>query len=122
MFEDANSGEPRNVLGDWALRGFVGVVAVFVGWNKFPGDTMWVQLFQRIGIGQWFRYFTGVVEILGGMLVLVPRSAAVGLAVLAVTMAGAAVVDAWLQPGAVVIPAVLCIALGLFAWSRWKSY
>ena len=41
--------------------------------RSFPNGTEWVGLFRQIGLGQWFRYFTGAVEILGGVLVLVPR-------------------------------------------------
>ena len=32
-----------------------------------------VLIFNRIGFGQWFRYFTGTLQILGGALVLIPR-------------------------------------------------
>ncbi|HEY1336126.1 MAG TPA: DoxX family protein [Bryobacteraceae bacterium] len=121
MFEQANSGEPRNVLGDWACRGFVGLAAIFVGWDKFAANTQWPLFFQRLGLGEWFRYFTGIVEILGGVLALIPRTAAAGLALLAVTMAGAAVADAVVQPNAAAIPAVFAVILGTYAWTRWKQ-
>lgn len=117
MFEQSAAGEPRNAFGDWALRGAVGLIAILVGWDKFPNDTMWVAMFQQIGLGQWFRYFTGVVEILGGVLVLVPRLAVFGLSLLAVTMAGAAV----LRPDSAPITGVLAVILGAFAWSRWNK-
>ena len=123
MFEQATAGEPRNVFGDWALRGGVGLVAIMVGWDKFPTDTMWVQMFQQIGLGQWFRYFTGIVEILGGVLVLIPRAAPAGLALLAVTMAAASLIHIFVlgHPGNAPITGVFALALGVFAWSRWKS-
>jgi putative oxidoreductase len=122
MFEQSAAGEPRNMLGDWALRGGVGLVAILVGWDKFPSNTMWVGMFQQIGLGQWFRYFTGVVEILGGVLVLVPGAAAVGLALLAATMVAASLIHAFVlgHPGNVPITGILAIALGAFAWSRWN--
>jgi uncharacterized membrane protein YphA (DoxX/SURF4 family) len=88
MFEQA--GEPGNALEDWILRGGVGVAFLFIGWGKFAGGSEWVGIFQHIGFGQWFRFFTGVVEMLGGLLVLIPQLAAGGYALLAVTMAGAA--------------------------------
>jgi uncharacterized membrane protein YphA (DoxX/SURF4 family) len=120
MFEQANSGEARNVLGDWALRRGIGVAAVFIGWEKFPNRTEWVGLFQQIGLGQWFRYFTGVVEILGGVLVLIPWTATAGLALLAATMAGAALTHVFVlgHPGNSIIPFAFFISLAAFWWSR----
>jgi hypothetical protein len=51
-------------------------------WNgeNFSSDpeSHWVNLFQQIGAGPWFRYFTGVVEVLGGMLVLILRTVFIG--------------------------------------------
>ena len=122
MFEQANSGESRNVFGDWALRGGIGIAAVFVGWDKFTGSD-WVSLFQEIGWGQWFRYLTGVVEILGGLLVLIPRAAAIGLGLLAATMGAAALIHIFVlhHPGNCVIPRVFGISLGAFCWSRINS-
>ena len=50
------------------------MVFVYVGVIKLPDEAgMWVRLFERIGIGQWFRYVTAIVEIAGGVLMLLPR-------------------------------------------------
>ena len=117
--------EPRNPLGDWVMRGGVAVFFVVFGLEKFSPDpgSHWVKLFAQIGAGVWFRYFTGVVEVLGGLLVLIPRTALAGLAVLACTMAGAAVILAFVvgEPGSSVFPAIFFIALtaiGLIRWAR----
>jgi hypothetical protein len=53
---------------------------------------MWVRLFERIGFGQWFRYFTALVEIVGGMLMIVPSATMVSGLFLASTMVGALLV------------------------------
>ena len=53
---------------------------------------MWLRVFNDIGFGQWFRYVTGVVELLGGCLLLVPRATLIAVAVLICTMAGALLV------------------------------
>jgi hypothetical protein len=42
-----------------------------------------VKIFHQIVFGQWFRHFTGVVEILGGVLVMIPWTVTPGLALLA---------------------------------------
>src|SRR5262249_1066149 len=63
--------------------------------------------------GQWFRYFTGIVQIAGAVLVLVPRTFVVGIALLACTMAGAVAI--WIvrfgAVGNAIIPAVVLVGL-----------
>jgi uncharacterized membrane protein YphA (DoxX/SURF4 family) len=124
MFEQSSSGEPRNQIADWVLRGAVAFTFVLSGLEKFPSGpgTQWVKLFGQIGLGQWFRYFTGVVEILGGVLVLIPWTARVGLAILAATMAGAALIlDLVIgRPTDSIISTGFFIGLAAFWWARGR--
>lgn len=78
------------------------------------------QAISEIGFGQWFRYFTGVVEILGGILVLIPWTAMTGLALLACTMASAPLILTFLlgRPGDAVFSGGICIALTAFWWNQ----
>ena len=46
----------------------VGVLRVLLGLFFILVKT--VQLFDRIGWGQWFRYFTGAIVLAGGALIL----------------------------------------------------
>jgi putative oxidoreductase len=60
------------------------------GATKFsPRFVYWVELFARIGIGQWLRYFTGGLEVICALLLLIPRTSLMAAALLACTMAGA---------------------------------
>lgn len=122
MFEQADLGDARNAVLDWALRGGIAAVFILFGSEKFSSDpgSHWVKLFQEIGAGQWFRYFTGVVEVLGGVLVLVPWTVRIGLALLARTMACAALIVAFEigRPGDSVFSAAFFIGLTVFGWSR----
>jgi len=122
MFEQASSSEPRNIAGDWALRGGIAVAFAIFGAEKFPSDgsSSWVKLFHEIGIGQWFRYFTGVVEVLGGMLVLIPWTVTAGLALLACTMASAFLILTFVlgRPGDCIVSGAFFIGLAAFYWSR----
>jgi uncharacterized membrane protein YphA (DoxX/SURF4 family) len=59
------------------------------GGTKLAGADMQIALFEQIGLGQWFRYITGRLEVLGALLLLVPTTAAMGAALLAPTMVGA---------------------------------
>ena len=122
MFEQASLREPRNVLGDWILRIGIAVAFSLFGSEKFPSDpgSPWVRLFHEIGAGQWFRYFTGVVEILGGVLLLIPWTVTIGLALLTCTMASAAVILIFVigRPGDSVVSTCFFIALAAFWWNR----
>lgn len=98
-----------------------GLLFVYIGWTKFGSHSMWVQVFARIGLGQWFRYFTGAMQLTGGLLLAVPRTRIVGSAMIACTMLGAVVVDLFiLNAGPLVIaPLVLCgasVAIGAQVW------
>ena len=108
--------EPRDVTGilkSWAFRLIVAGLFISVGKGKFAEHGQWVAIFAQIGFGQWFRYFTGVLQIAGGVLVLIPRTFPVGIIILACTMLGA--MGAWLfflgSPLTAIIPGALLLGL-----------
>jgi uncharacterized membrane protein YphA (DoxX/SURF4 family) len=105
-----------SVLMLWVGRAAVALAFVFIGASKFPNSprNMWVTLFEQIGFGQWFRYFTGIVQIAGGLLLLNRRTITAGAALLICTMIGAAIVDVVVMrsPGYVLAPLSL---LGMIA-------
>jgi len=76
----------------WILQTRTAAIFLFVGSSKFdPTNSFWIQLFSKVGIGQWFRYFTGGIEVVCAILLLFPKASAIGAALLACTMAGAIV-------------------------------
>lgn len=93
----------------WLLHAIVGVVFIFIGESKFEAHSQWVGLFQHLGFGQWLRYFTGVLQVGGGLLLLIPRTFVIGIAMLALTMLGA--MAAWIfflgGPVTAVIPGAI---------------
>ena len=95
---------------DWALRGSVGLVFVIFGMEKLTGSSGWVKLFDQIGIGQWFRYLTGSIEVLAGLSLLVPSVAFYGAIALATTMAGAIATHLFIVGGSAV-PAIVLLAV-----------
>jgi putative oxidoreductase len=107
--------ESTGGAGDWVVRGGVACIFFVFGLEKFSADpsSHWVTLFHQIGAGDWFRNFTGAVEILGALLVLVPRSAIAGLVLLAATMAAAVLILVFVlgRPAESVFPGVFFIGL-----------
>ena len=124
MFEEANPPGFRNALGDWILRGGIALVFVLFGADKFASgpESEWVKLFQQIGAGQWFRYFTGVVEILGGVLVFIPWTVTAGLALLAAAMLSAALILVFVigRPADCIFSGVLFLGLAAY-WGHRRS-
>jgi putative oxidoreductase len=82
---------PQSTSGTTARTGLMLVelieltlAAVFflVGGAKLIGRPDMVRLFRDIGIGQWFRYVTGTIEVTGALLLIIPflsGAAAIGL-------------------------------------------
>ena len=60
------------------------------GYFKFDTEGFWAPAFSRWGYPVWFMYFIGVLEFVGGILILIPaRIASYGAITLAVVMVGA---------------------------------
>jgi putative oxidoreductase len=64
-------------------------VPVFGAGKLNPKAGFWFELFGKIGIGQWLRYFTGSLEVVGAVLLLIPKTSAIAAVLLALTMVGA---------------------------------
>jgi hypothetical protein len=73
----------------------VGVLFVLIGYTKFDGDPKgtWYAIFEQIGLGQWLRVFTGVLQVGGGLMMCIPKTMIAGAVLVTATMLGAVVVD-----------------------------
>jgi putative oxidoreductase len=65
-------------IGAWTLQGVVATAFLAAGAAKLAAAPFMVQLFAQIGLGQWFRVVTGVVEIIGAVALVYPRLASIG--------------------------------------------
>ena len=93
----------------WATQIAVAGMFLFAGGLKLAGAPDMVAVFDAIGIGQWFRYLTGSIEVTAALLLLTPRLALFGALLLIPTMIGA-VVTHLLIVGASPIPAIVLLA------------
>jgi putative oxidoreductase len=73
----------------WVLTIATAALFLMAGTLKLAGVEMEVQLFASIGIGQWFRYVTGLVEIGGAIGLFSAALAPIAALVLAAVMVGA---------------------------------
>jgi putative oxidoreductase len=105
----------------WTLQAFLAAVFLMAGGSKLASVTPMVQLFEAIGFGQWFRYVTGALEVIGAVGLLFPCVTVWAAALLAAVMA-CAVATHLLLIGGSPIPALgLLIGAGLIGWMRWSS-
>jgi putative oxidoreductase len=74
------------------MRILLAAVFLYEGIDKFSERRLWLRIFDEIGFGQWFRYFTGVVEISGALTLLIPKATFVAVGLLVSTMIGALLV------------------------------
>lgn len=72
------------------LRALLTLAFVAAGGAKLLGVAMMVHTFDAIGVGQWFRYLTGIIEVGGAILLWLPGRQVMAAALLGATMVGAA--------------------------------
>jgi putative oxidoreductase len=102
----------------WTLQILCAVMFLFAGVSKLAGQPQMVETFQTIGLGQWFRYLTGIIEVGSALLLLVPSLAFFGAIALTVTMVGAVVTHLFVIGGSAAPAAVLLVAIGAVAFLR----
>jgi uncharacterized membrane protein YphA (DoxX/SURF4 family) len=73
-----------------AAKAFLTLAFGAAGLAKLAGVEMMVATFEAVGIGQWFRYVTGIIEAGSAILIWVPGLQAIGAGLLVCTMIGAA--------------------------------
>jgi putative oxidoreductase len=75
----------------WILSGHVAVAFVGAGGAKLVRVPAMVEEFDKVGLGQWFRYFTGLLEVAASIGLLIPRYAFYAALLLGTVMVGAVI-------------------------------
>jgi putative oxidoreductase len=111
------AGKAMNIL-LWVLQ--IGAAAMFLmaGSLKLAGGEQVVGMFNVIGLGQWFRYLTGALEITGAVMLLIPRLSGVGALLLICVMIGAVITHLFVIGGSPVGAIVLLVVSVIIAWGR----
>jgi uncharacterized membrane protein YphA (DoxX/SURF4 family) len=66
----------------WVFQILLALAFLGAASGKLFGTPDMVGLYEAIGIGQWFRYGTGLLELTGAILIVVPRTKFFGAALL----------------------------------------
>ena len=111
----------RNML-LWVLQILAAGMFLFAGSLKLAGAAPMVALFNTIGLGQWFRYATGGIEVVAAILLLIPGLAALGAALLVCTMLGAVLTHVSVVHTSPAMPMVLLtVCAVIFGGRRGQS-
>ncbi len=82
------------------------VAFVMAGGAKLAGAAAMVEVFDAIGLGQWFRYVTGAIEVGAALMLWYKPLRILGALLLGATMVGA-IVAHMLVLGPSTVPAVI---------------
>ena len=102
----------------WLTQIALAAMFMFSGGLKLTGAPELVALFDAIGIGQWFRYATGSIEVVSAVALLVPAWAAFGALLLIPTMIGAVFTHLFIVGGSAAPATVLLIGALAITWAR----
>jgi putative oxidoreductase len=102
----------------WILQIALAGMFLMAGGSKWVGAPAMIALFTDIGIGQWFRYATGLIEVGSALALLRPRLAVFGALALVPTMVGAILAQLFIVHSSPVPPAVLLAGAALVLWAR----
>ncbi|MEJ8472579.1 DoxX family protein [Roseibium algae] len=89
------------------LRALLTLAFVGAGAAKLAGVDMMVATFDAIGVGQWFRYVTGVIEVGGAVLLWVPGRQVLAACLLGATMVGAVLAHVFILGATEGVPAIV---------------
>jgi uncharacterized membrane protein YphA (DoxX/SURF4 family) len=99
----------------WVLLGGMFIMA---GGAKLMGNPSQVEHFAQWGYPFWFLYLTGIIEVVGGICLFIPKAQFYGIVVLSITMVGAALTHLRAhEMNAVPVPLILLALLVTLAWT-----
>lgn len=88
------------------------------GGAKLAGVPVMIQEFDKVGFGQWFRYVTGCLEILGAVGLWIPRRSIYAALLLVCVMVGALAAHLLRIGGDPTAALVLLALSGCVVWLR----
>jgi putative oxidoreductase len=99
------------------LQVLLAAVLLRAGIAKYAGAAGPVETFDQVGLGQWFRYVIGTIEIASGVgLLIVPIAGLAALSAVSVLIGAVAMEALVLTDGNPTFPAVLLVLVAVVAW------
>lgn len=105
----------------WILSILEAALFLSVGIPKLLSVPMMVTEFGKIGLGQWFRYFTGALEVIGALGLLVPKYSGYAALLLCAVMIGATITVLTVLGGPPTLPIIVLIVSAFIAYFRLRG-
>ena len=103
----------------WIITIFLAVVMIGPGSQKFTGPT-WERMFRTWGYPDHFYLLIGAIEVVGGIALLIPKTASASGIVLSIVMVGAAITQR-LNGRNGIGEFVFAALLLVIAYARWPG-
>jgi uncharacterized membrane protein YphA (DoxX/SURF4 family) len=103
----------------WAARIALGALFIFASSGKLLSSPEAIAGFEKLG-APWLRWVVGLCELAGGIGILLPQTAALAAACLALLMVGAMASHVLVFGVDTIGPAVAAFALS--AWVAWELH
>ena len=103
------------------LTALIGCVFIIAGLAKIAGQQEMLDQFDRFGYPIWFMYLVGLVEIVGGVGLIVPRTTQLAALLLAPLMLGATATHLIHDPLVSGLPAITLFLLLAYVFWRVRS-
>ncbi len=116
-----NRGRNEN-LRIYRAKDSPGAGVLMAGWAKLSGNPMMVQVFAAVGVGQWFRYATGGIEVAAAIGLLPAFTAGPCALLLVCTMFGATLAHRLILGGSPAAPLVLGALSAAVAFERFQDW
>jgi putative oxidoreductase len=106
----------------WVAQIAVAFLVLLTGASKLASAPAMVVEFDAIGVGQWFRYIVGSIEVASAVLLAIPSLAAFGALVLIPIMIGALGVHLFILGGSPAPATVVLVVSSGIAWARRERF
>ncbi len=113
------TGKARVII-TWILRVLLGVIFLGIGIEKLTGTMGTIPFFDAIGWGQWFRYFSGVLDTAGALLILVPRWTSFGALIITCTVGLGTYLCFSMALYNPIFPLVMTLLAATLVWLAWR--
>jgi putative oxidoreductase len=105
----------------WVVQVLGAILFFLAGFAKLSGDEQMIQTFAAIGIGQWLRYVTGLIEFASAILLLIPALSGIGALLAVPIMIGVILTQLLIIGGSPALPIGLLIIASIVAWGRKET-
>ncbi|GAB3764212.1 DoxX family protein [Microlunatus parietis] len=120
MATASESSRPRPVtVAGWVLQVLAAAMFLFTAFGKFTGSAVSVETFDAIGAGDWLRYLTAALELLGAVGLLIPPLSGLAALCLSLLMVGAVLAQLAVVGGPWLLPVALLAVVAVIAWIHW---